>query len=134
MTTILKQVDIDAPAGAVWDALADFGALHTRVAPGFVTQTVLEPGARVVTFGNGVTARELFLGADAPAMRIAYALQMDGLQHHNASCQVVDLGAGRSRLIWIADVLPDEMAVAIGAMMDDGIPIAARTLGRVPAS
>ena len=52
MATILLETDIDAPADAVWDALADFGALHTRVAPGFVTNTVLEPGARVVTFGR----------------------------------------------------------------------------------
>ena len=134
MATIYLEADIDAPADAVWDALADFGALHTRVGPGFVTNTVLEPGARVVTFGNGVTARELFLGADHAARRIAYTLQMDGLEHHSASCQALDLGGGRSRLVWIADVLPNAMAEVIGGMMAEGLPIAAATLGRVPAS
>ena len=71
MATIIKTRIIDAPADAVWDALADFGALHRRVAPGFVVDVTLEPGARIVTFGSGMVARELFLGADPEARRIA---------------------------------------------------------------
>ena len=41
-------------ASEVWSAVRDIGALHTRLVPGFVTDTKLEPGARVVTFVNGV--------------------------------------------------------------------------------
>jgi Polyketide cyclase / dehydrase and lipid transport len=133
MATIIKTAFIDASADAVWDALADFGALHTRVAPGFVTDVVLEPGARIVTFGSGMVARELFLGADHAARRIAYSLQADTLQHHSASCQVADLGGGRSHFTWIADVLPDDAAPMIAGMMEEGLKIAAATMGRVPA-
>ena len=133
MATIIKSADVDAPADAVWDALADFGALHRRVAPGFVADVVLEPGARIVTFGSGMVARELFLGADHTARRIAYSLQADTLDHHSASCQVVDLGDGRCRFTWIADVLPDDAAPMISGMMEEGLKIAAETMGRVPA-
>ena len=43
MATIIKTIDIDAPAAAVWDAVSDFGAVHTRFAPGFVTNVELGP-------------------------------------------------------------------------------------------
>ena len=48
MATIIREVSIEAPAERVWDALADIGALHTRLVPGFVVDTKLEPGARIV--------------------------------------------------------------------------------------
>ena len=69
MASILKSVEIDAPADAVWDAVADFGAVHRRFAPGFVTNVELVPGARMVTFGNGMVVKELFLDSDDDARR-----------------------------------------------------------------
>jgi hypothetical protein len=59
MATIRQQSDVAASADAAWDAIRDIGALHTRLARGFVAETRLEPGARVVTFVNGMVAREL---------------------------------------------------------------------------
>lgn len=106
MASILKHADIDAPAEAVWDAVADFGAVHRRFAPGFVIDVELVEGARVVTFGNGMVVRELFLGVDHEARRLAYAVRTERFTHHSASFTVTDLGAGRSRLDWHADVLP----------------------------
>jgi len=133
MTSILKHIEIDAPADAVWDAVADFGAVHRRFAPGFVTNVTLEPGARIVTFGNGMVAKELFLGVDHQARRLAYSVRTDTFQHHSASFTVSDLGNGRSRLDWHADVLPDEIAPTVSGMMDAGLQVAKETLGRVPA-
>ena len=133
MTTIIKTVDIDAPAEAVWDAVADFGAVHTRFAPGFVTNVELIPGARMVTFGNGMIAKELFLGCDHEARRLAYSVRTERFFHHSASFVVSDLGGGRSRLTWTADVLPDEVAPTVASMMEAGIAVAKETLGRVPA-
>ena len=54
MASIIKQILIDAPAADVWDAVADFGAVHRRFAPGFVTDVELIPGARMVTFADGM--------------------------------------------------------------------------------
>lgn len=133
MTSILKSIEIDAPADAVWDAVADFGAVHTRFAPGFVTNVELIPGARMVTFANGMVAKELFLGCDHAARRLAYSVRTERFQHHSASFTVVDLGGGRSRLDWHADVLPDEVAPTVAGMMEQGLQVAQGVLGRVPA-
>jgi len=133
MTTIIKTIDIDAPADAVWDAVSDFGAVHTRFAPGFVTNTELVEGARIVTFGNGMVARELFLGRDDTARRLAYSVRTERFTHHSASFVVSDLGAGRSRLTWTADILPDEVAPAVAGMMEAGLKASQPVVGRVPA-
>jgi len=133
MASILKSVEIDAPADAVWDAVADFGAVHRRFAPGFVTHVELVPGARMVTFGNGLVVKELFLGRDEQVRRLAYSVRAEGFEHHSASFTVTDLGAGRCRLDWAADVLPDSIAPTVAGMMGEGIEVARGILGRVPA-
>ena len=46
MATIRSELKTRAPASEVWSAIRDIGALHTRLVPGFVTDTKLEPGAR----------------------------------------------------------------------------------------
>lgn len=132
MASILKSIDIDAPADAVWDAVSDFGAVHRRFAPGFVTNVELVEGARLVTFGNGMVARELFLGSDDDARRLAYSVRGERFEHHSASFTVTDLGAGRSRLDWHADVLPDAISPMVSGMMDEGLKVAQGVLGRVP--
>lgn len=133
MTTIIRTADIDQPAEAVWDAVADFGAVHRRFAPGFVTNVELVEGARMVTFGSGAVVKEVFLGVDHDARRLAYSVRTERFDHHNASFEVADLGDGRSRLVWTADVLPDAIAPYVAGMMDEGIKVAQATLGRVPA-
>jgi hypothetical protein len=132
MATIIKDILVEAPAGDVWDAVADFGAVHRRFAPGFVVDTQLEDGARIVTFANGLVARELFISADPALRRLAYSVRTERFRHHSASFQVEDLGDGKSRLIWIADVLPDEVAPTVAGMMEQGLKAAEHTLGRVP--
>jgi hypothetical protein len=52
------------------------------------------------------------------------------LSHHNASAQVFAEGAGRTRFVWIADLLPDEAAPAITAMIEQGIGVIQKTLGK----
>jgi len=133
MASIIQDILIDAPADAVWDAVSDFGAVHRRFAPGFVTHVELVPGARMVTFGSGVTAKELFLGRDDAHRRLAYSVQSERMAHHSASFQVLDEGGGRSRLVWSADVLPDEIAPYVAGMMAEGLKAAKDVVGRVPA-
>jgi uncharacterized protein YndB with AHSA1/START domain len=129
MATIRKETLIDAPAKRVWDAVRDVGAVHERLAPGFVVDTRLEAGARVVTFGNGLVARELIVDVDDGARRLAWAVVgSPRLSHHNASMQVFDDGGGRSRVVWIADLLPDEVAPEIRGLIEQGMAIMKRTL------
>ena len=133
MASIVKEITVEAPVDAVWDAVADFGAVHRRFAPGFVVDTRLEEGARVVTFENGQVAREVFLGVDPERRRLAYSIDNERFAHHSASFQVLDAGAGRSRLVWSVDVLPDAMADFLAERMDVGLSKAKGALGRVPA-
>ncbi|HEV8206067.1 MAG TPA: SRPBCC family protein, partial [Acidimicrobiia bacterium] len=112
MASITKQVLIDAPPDDVWDALRDFGAVHERLAPGFVVDCQLEGNARVVTFFNGAVARELLVDIDDDARRLVYSIVESplGSTHDNSSAQVFADADGRSRFVWIKDVLPDELA------------------------
>ena len=130
MASIHREIVIDAAPEQVWDALRDVGALHERLCPGFVTDTKLEPGARVVTFANGLVAREAIVDLDDAARRLAWSATGGRLAHHNASAQVFAEGPRRTRFVWIADLLPNEMAPAITAMIEAGLEAIRKTLER----
>jgi len=130
MASIRKEVRIDARPETVWEALRDVGALHTRLVPGFVVDTRLDDGARVVTFGNGMVARELIVDIDDDARRLVWSVIGGPMTHHNGSAQVFPDGATGCRFVWIADLLPNEVAPAIGAMMEQGIAVVRETLER----
>lgn len=121
MATIYKEFIVEADVAAVWDALRDFGAVRTRLAPGFLTDCKLDgQDARIVSFANGLVARELLVGIDEANRRLAYTVTDGKASHHHASAQVFAHGEGRSRFVWITDVLPDKLAAYIGSMMDEG--------------
>ncbi len=120
MASIRKEILLDARAEDVWNAVRDVGALHKRLVPGFVTDTRLEEGARIVTFGNGMVVRELIVDLDDEARRLVWSARGGRLTHHNASAQVFADGERRTRLVWTADLLPDELAGEIRTMMEHG--------------
>jgi len=130
MASIYKDIIIDAHPDEVWDALRDFGAVHTRLAPGFVTDTKLDGDARIVTFANGSVARETLVDCDDKRRRLVYAIASERLKQHSASAQVFAEADGRTRLLWITDVLPNEMAPYIDAQMDQGALAIQKALGR----
>jgi carbon monoxide dehydrogenase subunit G len=133
MASIRKEIVTQAGPDDVWDALRDIGALHTRLVPGFVTDTRLEPGARVVTFGNGVVVRELIVTVDDDNRRIVWSVHGGSMTHHNASAQVFSDAEGMTKVVWIADLLPDEAAGAVSAMMEQGMAVMKRTLDGLAA-
>ncbi|MBI5942426.1 MAG: SRPBCC family protein [Caulobacterales bacterium] len=128
MATICIETLIDAPADRVWDAIRDYGALHTRLVPGFVVDTRLEGDSRMVTFGNGMVARERIVGIDDDARRFAYSVVSERLSHHSASNQVLQAGEGRCCFIWIADVLPDAATETMEPMMRQGAEVLKATM------
>jgi carbon monoxide dehydrogenase subunit G len=130
MASIRKDISIDARPEEVWAALRDVGALHTRLVPGFVVDTRLEEGARVVTFGNGTVARELIVDLDDAARRLVWSVVGGRFTHHNASAQVFSDGEGRSRFVWTADLLPHDLARDIDALMEQGSAVIKKTLER----
>jgi len=120
MASIRREISIAATAERVWDALRDVGALHTRLVPGFVTDCRLDGDARVVTFANGIVAREVIVDVSDEQRRIAWTAVGGRLTHHNASAEVFAEGQS-SRVVWIADLLPHEMAPAIAGMIEQGL-------------
>ena len=130
MASIRKDILLQSSPEKVWAAVRDVGALHTRLVPGFVVDTRLEEGARVVTFGNGMVARELIVALDDEARRLVWAVAGGRLTHHNASVQVFAHGEGGSRLVWIADLLPNEIAGDIRRMIEQAADVMKQTLDR----
>ena len=130
MASIHREVLIQADPRAVWDAVRDVGNVHTRVAPGFLTACRMEaePLARVVTCANGMVARELIVDVADAARRLAWSVVGGRMSHHNASMQIVDAGAEGTRAVWIADLLPNDLAGAIAAMIEQGLAAMQKTL------
>jgi len=129
MASIRKEIVTSAYPPSVWDAIRDIGALHTRLVPGFVVDTRLEPGARVVTFANGTVIKEPIVTIDDDGHRLVWSAEGGSLTHYNASVQVFAEGAG-SRVVWIADFLPHEAAGVVGPMMEQGMAAMKTALDR----
>jgi carbon monoxide dehydrogenase subunit G len=133
MASIHKDIIIDANPADVWDAVRDFGAVHTRLVPGFVLDSRLDGDARIVTFANGMVARELLVDCDDERRRLVYAAISERIKQHSAAVQVTAEADGRSRLSWTADVLPHEIAPYISAQMDQAALAMQKKLGRSAA-
>jgi hypothetical protein len=124
MASIHKDIHVGAAPKVAWDALRDYGALHERLVPGFVTDARMDGDDRIVTFVTGAVARERLVTIDDDRCRLVYTVVESGLgaRHHQSSVEVVDAadGEGGSRLVWTTDVLPDDLAPIIDALMEQG--------------
>ncbi len=130
MASVRREVVVDQSPEYVWDAVRDFGALHRRLVPGFVTAVELEGATtRIVTFANGTQAREVLVDADEQARRLVYAVVGGRLTAHSASVQIFAEGQG-ARLVWIADFLPNELQPYIASQMDEAAKAMKKALAR----
>jgi carbon monoxide dehydrogenase subunit G len=130
MASIRKEIPIHARVEDVWEALRDFGAVHQRVAPGFVVATQLDGDARIVTFGNGSVVRERLVDIDDAARRLVYAVVGGRFTHDNTSVQVFVDDKDHCKLVWIRDMLPNELAGDIAAMMEQAAHVMKATFER----
>jgi carbon monoxide dehydrogenase subunit G len=131
MSTLHNSIFIDVAPEKVWDAARDVGALHTRLVPGFVTDTKLDGDARIVRFGNGMVAREPIISVDDERKRLAWSAEGGQTKHYNAVLQIRAEGSG-SRVEWTTDLLPHEMAGAIQGMQEQALAIMKKTLESEP--
>jgi hypothetical protein len=130
MGSIRREIVTAAHPEAAWDAIRDIGALHTRLVPGFVIETKLEPGARVVTFGNGMVVKEPIVDIDDEQRRLVWGAIGGPLTHYNGAVQVFPEGRNQSRVVWTADFLPHEAADQLRAMIEQGMAVMKATLDR----
>jgi len=126
---IRKEFTVQLGPAEVWDAFRDVGAIHTRLASGFVVDTRLEGDSRHVTFAGGNTVKELIVDVDNEARRLVYSVVGGRVTHDNATVQVFADGSG-SRIVWQRDLLPRELAPVFSASMDQGVAAMKRTLDR----
>ena len=131
MASIRKEIETSASPEQVWAALRDVGALHTRLVPGFVVDTRLESGERIVTFGNGMVIREPIIDINDELRRVAWSAIGGSLTHYNASAQVLVDADNRTRVVWIADFLPSEASEQIDLMMGQGMTVMKATLDQL---
>ena len=128
MASIRIETSVAVSPEKAWAAFRDVGAVHIRLARGFVADCRLEESARIVTFSNGFVAKELIVDIDDRNRRLAYAVSgSERLSHHNASLQVQPENDG-TRIIWVADILPDSAEPAIRGMMEQGSVAMRQTL------
>jgi Polyketide cyclase / dehydrase and lipid transport len=132
MASIHKEMVIDRSKEFVWDAIRDVGAIHKRLVPGFVVDCYLEGDSRIVTFANGMVARELIVDVDDKTCRHSWSARGEPLTHHNASIQVFSRGDKKCRVVWIADLMPNEVAETVGEMIQRGLDTMKRTLESNP--
>jgi hypothetical protein len=131
MATVHVETEIDRAPEEVWEVIADWENGPARMAPGFVTESRPDGADRVVTFANGTTVKEIMTGKDDARRRLAWSVvDRPGLTHHNGAFTVHEAPGGKSRVTWIADVLPDAAAATFEQMMTAGIGVMARALAR----
>jgi uncharacterized protein YndB with AHSA1/START domain len=121
VATIRKERTIEVSPEWAWEALGDWAAPHERLVPGFLTATEIDGDDRIVTFFNGVVARERLVERDEEERRLVWSIVDGPYTHHNGAAQVIDNGDGRTRFVWIADLLPNEIAEMTGEMMERGV-------------
>ena len=128
MASIHKEIRVNRPRTYVWDAVRDVGQIHRRLVPGFVVDCRLEGDSRYLTFGNGMTIREIIVDVDDQTFRHSWSARGGPLTHHNASLQVFAEGEDACRLVWIADLLPNDVAGSIAEMIEQGLQAMKATL------
>ena len=133
MASIRKEFIVNASAAEAWDAIRDVGTIHRRLVPGFVVDCKLEGDSRIVTFANGMVVREVIVTVNDETCRHAWSARSEPFTHHNASIQVFTEGAAKCRVVWIADLLPNELTDAVEKMMLQGLGVMKRTLEGGPA-
>ena len=120
MASITKNIETVASVRAAWSAIRDIGALHTRLVPGFVVDTVLDGNARIVTFANGMVIREPIVTIDEEHNRLVWSAEGPQFEHYNSSAQAIEQADDTAVVVWIADFRPDELADVIDEMMTAG--------------
>ncbi|HEY5851109.1 MAG TPA: SRPBCC family protein [Lysobacter sp.] len=128
MASIRREIQASVPPAQAWDALRDVGRIHERLVRGFVTDCHLVGDVRTITFANGMSVRERIIDVDDGERRVVWLAQGEPFEHYNASVQAFESGDGGTRLIWIADLLPDALEESVAGMIEQGLQAMKKTL------
>jgi carbon monoxide dehydrogenase subunit G len=120
MARIEKTITIDRSPDDVWRVVGDFGAISTWLPA--IAASSFGDGVRECTLEGGGTLREEIVERDDAARRYAYRITASPLplEHHRASMSVEPDGAG-SRVTWITEIHPDELAGSMEPVLEEGL-------------
>ena len=131
MATARVDIAIETSAERECSVVRDFERGPLTMAPGHVTGCQAHRGIRTVTFADGTIARERLIGVDEQDRRIVFSIIGDTIrpEHDNAVMQVVPGGDSTCTLVWMHDVLPDDLAPTLHAAMVHATPAIQTALG-----
>ena len=75
-----------------------------------------------------MVVRELIVSIDDRTCRHSWSTRGEPLTHHNASVQVFSECQEKCRVVWIADLMPNEVADAITEIIQQGLDAMKQTL------
>ena len=78
-----------------------------------------------------MVVREPIVTVDDQEKRVVWAAEGGITKHYNASVQISANDDGFSKVVWIADFLPDSAATAISSAIDTGMAVLKKTLDRM---
>jgi hypothetical protein len=138
MATARVELTIESDAERVWRVVREFETGPLAMAQGLVTGCRAHGDVRTVTFADGTVTRERLVTVEDEARRIVYSIIGGTIRpdHDNAAMQIVPRGATTCTLVWVHDVLPDDLAASLRTAMLDARPTIQAALRRqdVPAT
>lgn len=72
--------------------------------------------------------RERLVDLDEETRRLVWSIVDGPYTHHNASAQVFSEGENGARFVWLADLLPNELAAGTGQAMEQGTNVVKKTM------
>lgn len=108
MGSATNEIDIDRPAGDVWNVVRDFGGLGAWM-PG-IDSCRVEGDDRILEM-MGMELTETLVSCDEDARTLVYSITKSPMpiEHHEATITVTATGDAASHVTYGVDVRPDSM-------------------------
>ncbi|ROO87455.1 polyketide cyclase/dehydrase/lipid transport protein [Actinocorallia herbida] len=110
MGSIHRSAHLDVTADEAWDFLDRYTRSEVHVFS--MCRAERQEGEyRVVTLHDGTELWERNVTVDPERRRATYTVPgLNGAEHHHAEMRIEAEANGRTRLIWVTDLLPDHLA------------------------
>lgn len=120
MARIEKTIDIGRSADDVWAVVGDVGAISTWLPA--IGESSFEDGVRQCTMEGGGTLREEISDHDDVTRSYEYEITESpmALDHHRARMTVDEIDGG-SRVTWVTEITPDDTALAMEPVFEEGM-------------
>lgn len=119
MGSTRRHIRIDRPADDVWNVVSDVGAIADWFPA--IESSSASGSTRSCTVGDGAELEEEILTNDSDLRRLQYRITKGmPLDFHLGTVDVLEDGNG-ALVIYSTDVEPDEVADAMGPMLESGL-------------